>query len=73
MSVYDLDISGELNESSDYSNLNDPYSKIKRKIEYELEKNVNQELILLFCNPRLYMVLEVIGQNMRFMPVKVQV
>ncbi len=33
VSVYDPDLDGNLNENSKYSNLNDPYSKEKRKIE----------------------------------------
>ena len=51
VSVYDPDISGELNEESLYSKLNDPYSKEKRKIEEEIEKYKDKGFDIVILQP----------------------
>jgi nucleoside-diphosphate-sugar epimerase len=53
ISVYDPDINGILDENSPYSNLNDPYSKEKRKIEKIIEnfKEKNEKINIIILQP----------------------
>lgn len=51
VSVYDLNIQGKLSEESIYSNLSDPYSKEKRKIEYEINKYRDLGIDIIILQP----------------------
>lgn len=51
VSVYDQDISAKLDENSTYSNLNDPYSKEKRKLEQEIENYKNKGFDIVILQP----------------------
>ena len=51
VSVYNPDISGNLDENSPYSNINDPYSKEKRKIESEFDRYKDSDLNIIILQP----------------------
>lgn len=51
VSVYNPDIKGKLDESSQYSSINDPYSKEKRKIENEIDKYKDSNLDIVILQP----------------------
>jgi len=51
VSVYDPDINGRLNEKSQYSTINDPYSKEKRKIEKIIDDFQDNSLDIVVLQP----------------------
>lgn len=51
VSVYNPDLKGDLDENSQYTHINDPYSKEKRKIESEIEKYKDSDLSIVILQP----------------------
>jgi nucleoside-diphosphate-sugar epimerase len=51
ISVYDPNIKGDLNENSHHSEINDPYSKEKRKIENEIERYKDSDINIVILQP----------------------
>ena len=51
ISVYNPNIKGTLNEESEYTAINDPYSKEKKEIEKEIERYKNSSIKIIILQP----------------------